>query len=56
VAEVKASESNVGFKFDLEPKKGRKIIDTKPNATTATTNIQPNEPNEPEEGKCLFHS
>jgi hypothetical protein len=35
---------------------GRGIIDVEPNATIATTKLQPSEPDEPEEGECLFHS
>jgi hypothetical protein len=56
VAEVKAFESDVGSDSELEPEKGRQIIDVEPSATIATTKIQPGEPDEPEEGECLFHS
>ena len=56
MAEVKSSESNEGSKFELEPERGRQIIDTKPSATVATTKLQPGEPDEPEEGEHLFHS
>jgi hypothetical protein len=56
VAEVKSYESYVSFDSDLEPKKGRQIIDVEPSATVATTKIQPGEPDEPEEGERLFHS
>jgi hypothetical protein len=47
MAEVKASESDVGSDFELEPEKGRQIIDDEPSATISTTKIQPNEPDEP---------
>jgi hypothetical protein len=56
VAEVKASESDVGSDSESEPERGRWIIDVEPSATVATTKLQPNEPDEPEEGECLFHS
>jgi hypothetical protein len=56
VAEVKASESDVGSDSESEPEKGRQIIDAEPSATIATTKIHPGEPDEPEEGECLFHS
>jgi hypothetical protein len=41
---------------DLEPERGRQIIDAEPNATIATTKLQPGEPDEPKEGERLFHS
>jgi hypothetical protein len=56
VAEVKASESDVGSDSESEPKRGRQIIDVEPSATIATTKIHPGEPDEPEEGEHLFHS
>jgi hypothetical protein len=56
VAEVKASESNAGSDSELELERGRQIIDAEPNATVATTKLQPDEPDEPEEGEHLFHS
>jgi hypothetical protein len=56
VAEVKAFESDVGFDSKSEPEMGRRIIDVEPNATIATTKLQPGEPDEPEEGERLFHS
>jgi hypothetical protein len=56
VAKVKAFESNAGYDSELEPERGRQIIDAEPNATIDTTKLQPGEPNEPEEGECLFHS
>jgi hypothetical protein len=56
VAKVKASKSDAGFDFESEPEMGKWIIDAEPNATVATTKLQPGEPNEPEEGKRLFHS
>jgi hypothetical protein len=56
VAEVKASESNACSNSELEPEKGRQIIDAEPSAIVATTKIQPDEPDEPEEGELVFHS
>jgi len=56
VAEVKAFESYAGFDLELEPEKGRQIVDAERNATVATTKIQPDEPDEPNEGERLFHS
>jgi hypothetical protein len=56
VAEVKASESDVGSDSESEPERGRWIIDAEPSATVATTKLQPGEPDEPEEGERLFHS
>jgi hypothetical protein len=56
VAEVKASESDVGFDSKSEPERGRQIIDVEPSATVATTKIQHGEPDDLEEGECLFHS
>jgi hypothetical protein len=56
VAEVKASESDVGSDSESEPERGRQIIDAEPSATIATTKLHPGEPDEPEEGEHLFHS
>jgi hypothetical protein len=56
VAEVKASELDVGSDSESEPENGRWIIDAEPSATVSTTNIQPNEPDDPKEGEHLFHS
>jgi hypothetical protein len=56
VAEVKAYESDVGSKFELEPERGRHIIDSEPSAIVATTKLQPDELDEPNEGECLFYS
>jgi hypothetical protein len=53
---VKASESDAGSDSELEPERGRWIIDAEPSATIATTKLQPGEPDEPEEGERLFHS
>jgi hypothetical protein len=39
VAKVKASESDVGFDSELEPERGRWIIDAEPSATIATTKL-----------------
>jgi hypothetical protein len=56
VAEVKASESDVGSDSESELERGRQIIDVEPSAIVATTKIHPSEPDEPEEGEHLFHS
>jgi hypothetical protein len=56
VAEVKAYESYVGFDFESDPERGRRIIDAEPSATIATTKLQHGEPDEPKEGEHLFHS
>ena len=53
---MKASESDVDYESDLEPKMGGWIIDVEPSATIATTKLQPGELDEPEEGEHLFHS
>jgi hypothetical protein len=56
VAEVKASESDVGSDSKSEPERGRRIIDMEPSATVATTKLHHGEPDEAKEGECLFHS
>jgi hypothetical protein len=56
VAEVKSSESNVGFESDPKLDRGRRIINAEPSSTVSTTKLQPGELDEPEEGECLFHS
>jgi hypothetical protein len=56
VAELKASESEVGSDSESDPDKGKQIIDAEPSATITTTKVQPSEPEEPEEGEHLFHS
>jgi hypothetical protein len=56
VAEVKASESDAWYDFELELERGIWIIDVEPSATISTTEIQPAKPDEPEEGEHLFHS
>jgi hypothetical protein len=56
VVKVKASELDVGSNSDLEPEKGRRIIDAEPSATVATTKIHLSEPDEPKECERLFHS
>jgi hypothetical protein len=53
VAKVKASKLDADYDSELEPERGRQIIDTEPSATVATTKLQPGEPDEPEEGECL---
>jgi hypothetical protein len=39
VAEVKASESDAGSNSELEPERGRHIIDMEPSATISTTKL-----------------
>jgi hypothetical protein len=56
VAKVKASKSDVDFDSELEPERGRWIIDSEPSATVATTKLQPSETDEPKEGEHLFNS
>jgi hypothetical protein len=56
VDEVKSFESDVGSNSNLEPERGRQIIDVEPIFTVATTKVHPDEPDEPEEGERLFHS
>jgi hypothetical protein len=56
VAEVKASESYANSDSELEPERGRWIIDAEPSAIVATTKLHPGELDKPEEGECLFHS
>ena len=53
---MKASKSDAGSDSELEPERGRQIIDVEPNATVATTKLHSDEPVEPEEGECLLHS
>jgi len=56
VVEMKASESDVGSKFELDPNKGKQTIDAKPNATISITNVEQSDPEDSKEGECLFHS
>jgi hypothetical protein len=56
VAEVKAFESDVDSNSEIEPERGRKIIDVEPNSIVSTTKLHPGEPDETEEGERLFHS
>jgi hypothetical protein len=56
VAKVKAYESNADSDYETELERGRRIIDTEPNSTVATTKLQLGEPDKPEEGERLFHS
>jgi hypothetical protein len=56
VAEVKASELDVGSDSEPEPERGRWIIDVEPSAIVSTTKLHPGEPNETEEPERLFHS
>jgi hypothetical protein len=53
---MKAYESDPGSDSKSEPERGRRIIETEPSASIATTKIQAGGPDEPEEGECLFHS
>ena len=60
MAELRVSELDACFDFELEPDKGndkgKQIIDVEPNATISTMKIQKEEPEDPEEDECLFHS
>jgi hypothetical protein len=56
VAEVKYSESDANSDFEIEPERGRWIIDVEPSYTVSTTKLHPGEPDKPEEGERLFHS
>jgi hypothetical protein len=53
---VKSSELDAGSDSELEPERGRWIIDVEPISTIVTTKLQPDEPDEIEEGELLFHS
>ena len=53
---MKSSGLDSDSDSETEPNKGKQIIDAEPNATVATTQIQPVEPEDPEEGERLFHS
>ena len=52
---MKASESEDDSDSKSNPEGGKRIIDVEPNATVATTKVQPSEPEEPEEGERVFH-
>jgi hypothetical protein len=54
VAEVKSSESDVGFDHDSDLENGRQIIDTEPSATIATTDIYPDEPDDQRKMSASF--
>ena len=54
--ELKASELYLDSNSDSKLDKGDHIIDAKPSATIATTQIHPDDPEDPKEGECLFHS
>jgi hypothetical protein len=60
VVELKASESDACSNSESEPNKrndrGKKIIDTDPNATVYTTKIEKEEAKDLEEAEHLFHS
>jgi hypothetical protein len=47
VAKVKSSELDADSGSEPQPERGRRIIDSEPNATVATTKLQPGEPDEP---------
>ena len=53
---MKSSELDLDSDSEIEPDKGKQIIDSKPNATVATAQIQPMELEDSEEGERLFHS
>ena len=53
---MKALELDLYFKYDSKTNKGKHIIETKPSATVATTQIQPEDPEELKEGDRLFQS
>jgi hypothetical protein len=56
VLELKYSESEEDSDSESNPKNGKRIINVEPNATVATTKVQPSEPEEREEGERLFFS
>jgi hypothetical protein len=56
VAKVKATELDAGSDSELEPEKGRQIIDAEPSAIVATTKLNLGELEKQEEGEHLFHS
>lgn len=60
MVELKFPELDACSDSESEPnkgdEKGKHIIDTDPNATVATANIQKNEPEDPHEEERLFHS
>ena len=53
---MKASKSDASSDSKSEPERGRRITDTNPSATVATTKLQLDELDELEEGEHLFHS
>ena len=53
---MKSSELDLDFDSNSEMEKGKQIIDTKPSATVATTQIKPEDREEQEEGEHLFQS
>jgi hypothetical protein len=56
VAELKASDSEINYDLESNPKGGKWIIDAEPSVTISTTKFLSSELGEPEEGECLFHS
>jgi hypothetical protein len=56
MVELKASELEVDYDFESNPKGGKQIIDVESSATVLTTKVQPSEPEETEEGEHLFQS
>jgi hypothetical protein len=53
---MKYSELEPDSDSEIEPNKGKQIIDVELNATVATAQIQPVEPEDPDEAERLFHS
>jgi hypothetical protein len=56
MAKLKDSESEADSDSESNPEGGKRIIDAKPSATSATTKFRPSKPEELEEGERLFHS
>lgn len=56
VVDMKFLESNSCSNFELEPDKGKQIIDIEPYATISTTKVKKKEFEDSEEGECLFLS
>jgi hypothetical protein len=56
MVKLKDSDLEEGYEYELDPEKGKWIIETKLNAIVATTRVQPSELEEPEEGEHFFHS
>jgi hypothetical protein len=56
VVEKTTSKLEVDSESESNLEGGKRIIDVEPNATIATTKVQPSKPEEPKEGERLFHS